>query len=485
MNSQVKDWRVNGIGWLLAIVMLWLAWRGAHRHAGVTPTDLGTWQGDWHALVSCVGTMEPGQPCKVSKFPLAYLVNSGLYGLLADRGRQVISIANGISLTLPLFLLWFYEGGAALRRAGWPYVLAIALSPLPMFYIATGALEVQAGVFCGVYIGAFARSLASPDLSPGRRTLWVLGASGLVFPLFKDTVAPLIGVALALTLAWHGKRLLTMAQGPEGRRSLLKFGVVATVPVVVAQLADLAYCWFKYGVPLPLAYMNEASQAGPSYAKSAEFLAGSLLSPNGGILIFWGLAGFVAFAGWRLAGLVPRRTVLITAICVVVVSCLALSRWWAPFGWDGWGDRLMVSAVVAALAAIPASLRLRYSDSGRALRPSVCFAYLPLLACSVYYVGLPYFLPPWQAMRDSLWSGPACSAMRELLPTVAVAQGMPFWKGDAYYACARERMLFVPRPDSITSGTFDAHQRSLGETHTCTPIDGQPGEFKCMLKVPQ
>lgn len=435
--------------WLVAIVMSWLAWRGAQRRAPFVPTDLSTWKGDWTHAMSCVVEQAGTLPCEgLSKFPLGYLANAGLYGLSPEHGSRLLAIANVAALALPLLVLAFVEGLRAVHRMGWPYVLAIALSPLPMFYIFTGALEVQAGVFCGLYVGAFSRLLASPLLDAGKRTSLTIVVSGLLFPLYKDTVAPLVGVAIAIALIWHRSMLWNHARTPEGRRRLLRAALLAGVSVLLGQLLDMAYSWFKYGVPLPLAYINEARLTAPSYGKSIEFLAGVLFSPNGGVLVFWMLPFFVAVGGWWATGAHPIRTAVIAAAAVAGVSCLALARWWAPFGWDGWGDRLMVSAMVAALVALLLCVRPADVITMPALHVVSRVMFMVLLACSAYYVTMPYFVPKSQPLRDSLWSGSACMHMRGLLSTDAVVQGLPFWKGDAYYACARERMLYVPHPDT-------------------------------------
>jgi hypothetical protein len=104
------------------------------------------------------------------------------------------------------------------------------------------------------------------------------------------------------------------------------------------------------------------------------------------------------------------------------------------------------SLALAALVAALQCLRVRsQAEEERAIAP-VVLAYAPLLVCSAYYVIIPYSMRAPVPMRNSLWSGPACTHMREAMSTEAIAQGLAFWKGDAYYQCARERMLYVPRP---------------------------------------
>jgi hypothetical protein len=433
------------LGWLLTCVVLALAVVGAIEHTMFIPTDYGSWQGDWRAATQCLA-QGANLPCLgVSKFPLAYLVNAGLAGSPDERGHLLLTIANAVCLLLPLLALLLTQGLRMLLRAGWAYLAAIALSPLPMFYVATGAMEVQSAIFCGLYIGAFARTLASPGLRTDAATTWLLAISGLVFPLYKDTIAGFMGIAMLFLLVLHRGSLRELAGTSEGRARLLRMGLGAAAPVMFSLLLAGAYCWFKYGVPLPLAYMDEASKASPPFAKSVEFLLGSLFSPNGGVLIFWGLPAFVAVMGWRSVGLVPRRQVVVGALALCVICCVAFAHWWATFGWNSWGNRLMVPPSFATLVAALLCLRPRtLAEQGQASIAPVVLAYAPLLVGSAYYVFVPYAMHAPQPMRNSLWYGPACARMREALS--ANTEGLAFWKGDAYYQCARERMLHVPGP---------------------------------------
>lgn len=437
--------RASIAGWVAAVGMTWLAYRGAMRHSGFMPTDFPVWKTDWHNVLGCLASTHDGISCAgaVSKFPLAYLINASLLSFEPEREEQLLALANGLAILLPLVALALTQGLSALRRMGWPYVLAMALSPLPMFYVATGALEVQAGVFCGIYLGLFARLLASPDFRVPRRTAWVLGIAGLVFPLYKDTAAAFVGVGVIVTLACRARALRELASTSTGRSSLLRGILLISVPVLLGEVLELAYCWFRYGVPLPISYMREAAQAGPSITKSVEFLAGSVLSPNGGVLVFWGLPVFLAVAGWRVAGWVPRAEVVIPSCASAVISCIGLARWWTPFGWDGWGDRLMVPAMVTALVALPFCMRPRHPATEPAFSWPVWVACSPVVIYSFYYVAIPYSQSQARSLQDSLVSGPACIHMREFL---AIPQESSFWRTDVYYSCARERMLYVPRP---------------------------------------
>lgn len=434
------------VGWVFAIAVLaWVCWAASSR-AQFNPTDYVAWQADWQRLAACIDAGAVA-PCEgVSKFPPAYLLNAALVDAKDGHDRLLLFLMNLGALLLPMIALAAMRGASVLLRAGWPYVAAVACSPLPMFYLASGALEIQSAVFSGLYIGAVAHTLTSPALRPNAATWCILVVSGLLFPLYKDTGGMFMGIAVALLLISRRTQVRALCSTDGGIRRLARFGLAAALPVIAAQILAGTYSWLKYGRPLPVAYMAEAEATQPSLTTSAEFLFGSLFSPNGGLLIFWSVPVFIAVAGWRWVGLVPRREALLLAGIVLLVSCLAFANWWAPFGWDAWGNRLLLPAMLAAVVAALTNVVARTSGTPASAGLGTLLACVPLLVCSVYYVVTPYVSVVGAPMGASLWPGQACTRMREALGTEAIAQGAAFWKSETYYECARERMLHVPAP---------------------------------------
>ncbi|UYB51733.1 hypothetical protein OCJ37_17455 [Xanthomonas sp. AM6] len=406
------------------------------------PTDLAAWQNDWALALSCfhAGATHCGS---LSKFPLAYLFNAMLVG----HGTVLLALANLLALGLPLLCLGLLRGWRMSLGASGVYAVALLLSPLPAFYIYSGALEVQAGAVCGIYIGTLAVLLE--DDGTTRRAgaaPWVLFLSGLLLPLFKDTIAVLLAASAAVAFAIGCLRKESRSRLPRWKaiRSFLLFG---GLPVAIGLMLSSAYNVFKYGVPWSIAYVAEGKATSPSVERSAEFLLGSLLSPNGGVFVFWLLPIFLAVSGWRLLGLAPRGHAVWLAAIAALLSCVAFSCWWAPFGWDGWGNRLMVQPMLALLVAMLVCLRPNL-ERLRTLPPIwVSLLCLPVLGWSAYYVAVPYVAGRSEIIGASLWSGPACEDMRQGLRVQAPTMGLSFWKSDVYYRCARERMMYVPTMD--------------------------------------
>lgn len=428
---------------LLALLALW----GTARTGQFNPTDYVAWQNDWTTVSHCL-QMDAAPCAGVSKFPLAYLLNAGAAAWAHEADRTMLTALNLAALLIPVLVVLAVQGRRGSTGAIYPYLVAVALSPLPMFYVASGALELQSAVFSGVYLGTFVLAWEDPAQSRGKAAAWIMVFSGLVFPLYKDTVAAVVCVG-CLAVIWLRRHELRAAWATrEGRWAVTRTALLATGPVVLALIISMQYNALRYDTPLPYGYMEEARQTLPGWQKSGEFLLGSLFSPNGGVLVFWLFPITAALLAWRLEGRQPRRAALVAGVIIVLVSALAFSRWWAPFGWDSWGNRLLIPPAFALLVASLVSLRRGDLEPVGRGKPRIVAALLllPLLACSFFYALAPYASSPGEAMAGSLWPGPECQRMQRALPAEALAQGMAFWKGEIYYACARERMTHIPKP---------------------------------------
>lgn len=448
-QGTISDPRASLWAWPLTLVLCVVSAAMTLPKMIFVSTDYAAWSGDWQRAVGCLSRGE--FPCPtVTKFPVAYLVNAGMVGTDQQRAAIILALANVACLTLPLVAVFLVHRPRAILQSGWPYVMALVLSPIPMFYLATGALEVQSGVFTGLYLGSLALALSAPHLKPGRAVITILVISGFAFPLYKDTAAALAGVVVLAFLAVHRSTLRSVGQTSEGRRRILALGLAAAAPVLFSQCLNAAYMWFKYGKPLPVAYMSESSETTPSWSHTAEFFVGSILSPNGGLVVFWSLPILVAVAGWRMAGLAPKRRDLLPAIGVLVLSAITFAHWWAPFGWIGWGDRLLLPASLALLIVMFMCLR---PQEPRPVQPrrattAVGLAVAVVAALSsAMYVSTSYLSTPGPAIVKSIDVGPRCVRLAALLPTAEGARlGSSVWKSDLYYDCARARMLYVPLP---------------------------------------
>lgn len=436
-GPRARQWLDAALA-VVALAAIWQLSRGFF-----TPTDFVAWGDDAEALRGCLAGAHAGTCPTLSKFPLAYLANASIVS--GSEGR--LAAINLMAVLLPVACLGLIAGWRTMLRGGSIYLVAVSLSPLPAFYLRSGALEVQAGVVSGIFIACLANLLFANDAVLRLPTRVLLVVSGLLLPLYKDTVVVLLGIAVVatwLTRPWWQQGGVTEKLPSRARIHALAWLVM--LPVAVGLMASVTYNLYRYGSIVPAAYMSEAAATTPSLRKSLEFLLGSIMSPNGGVVVFWALPFTIASFGWSLRGLRVDRATLVIAGVAALLSCIAFARWWAPFGWDAWGDRLMIQPLLAVLVASLLGLTQATGPRIGGVRWSTALLALPALGASAYYVLVPSIDGRGNALGDSLWPGPACGQMLHRLQTDAPSMGLEFWKTDDYYRCARERMLHVPAP---------------------------------------
>lgn len=381
--SQQKTTAVKGLDvGLLVLLAALIFFLVATTANGLFPGDLGGWVGDSLALAQCLGGQAPSCSA-ISKFPLAYTLNASL---LIEAARHVIKIPaflaalNSLVLALPLLLLRTGQASRGLFRDWGFYVLLWLLTPIPRFYLFTGSLEVQAGVVIGLAFVLTVRTLVTrdgePKTAPRPSLTTILICNGLWFMacLYKDTSVitfSLVGLLLffadqaqrsvirqASLSRSQGAREDAMAAKAVARPPLLAKPLVRalwlTVPALVAAiLAAVSFNLIRYRSFLPEAYLNEARLTTTPIFFRLQSLFWTLASPNGGLVVFWGLCFAVLGLVWIRRSR-PERfqfAAVKAASLWALISLIGLSLWWNPFGWESWGDRLMVPAMMAIVIA--------------------------------------------------------------------------------------------------------------------------------------
>lgn len=441
-NQKYSELHVWGSAMILIVAAIVIG--GIAAKSGFYPIDYFAWREDWRLLSGCLDSVVVGQCASISQFPLGYLLNS----LWSGGSQQNLAWFNLLALLLPVLCLGFVRGWRMAIVAGSVYGVALVFSPLPAFYVYSGALEIQAGVFSGIFVAALIMLMFPNQQAPSKTVLVLLATSGLMLPLYKDTIVPVVGASFMLMVAIHSfvARLLPLSKpSRQTLRLVLLFGAL---PTAVGLLLSIGYNLLKYGVPWPAAYLAVAKATTPALPKSIEFFLGSVFSPNGGVAVFWFLPFILVIMGWRMLGLAPRNSVVWLGAISAAVSCLGLARWFVPFGWDAWGNRLMVQPMLALMVGMLLSM-----DSHPFTRPSAArllrliLLCLPILFWSGYYIAVPYLSAGFgEAIGASLRPGPACGEMYRALQQEVPRMGLEFWKSETYYRCARERMLYVPSP---------------------------------------
>lgn len=416
------------------------------------PTDIAFWLQDSPWLEVCRSRPWSVTCPEISKFPLGYLLNSALLPALGPDPRTGMQLLQSVALSLPAGALVLTS--SSLRQgclqAGL-FAVLVVLTPLPAFYVRSGALELQAGVFLGLALLFGLRQLRQP----AHAWLWLSNACAFMGCLYKDTLA--LTFLLALLLAALPSR--------EARARLPRLARIWGPGLAGAVLASLAWNLTRYRVLLPMGYLEEASLNRPSASQALFSLWGLFLSPNGGFVVFWG----AAFAVLLLLSCLrrdPREGIgevfpELLPLLLVLLGVSSMAFWWAPFGWVAWGARLSVPFGLAALIGAVGEISLPLAPGvGRRRSLQLGLAALAsvlLLAHSLPYVALGYTKDrasffasgPAKARRNSGDKGELSCTEKIFAQMASQPNPHPnpvvrMWRTEAYWPCIEQGLRSDP-----------------------------------------
>ena len=244
--------------------------------------------------------------------------------------------------------------------------------------------------------------------------------------------------------------------------------------LVGASLCSIGLNLVRYHTILPEAYLHEAKITATPVLFRLQSLLWSLYSPNGGILVFWGLAIAALLLGTIWLGVGPSRLAIKAACLWASISLIGLSQWWNPFGWASWGNRLIVPAMMVVVICLWHGLTGPWDDQNRPAlaRPSTGAIptqpnkhhkesplptfYLQRLAIVVLliiisapYVALGYQTDPSQAVNTPAPKAPHCTTMMTLLSAIPLKKHLELvYSSELYRQCALESFLHNPSAHS-------------------------------------
>ena len=428
--------------------------------------DITQWQGDWGKLTKCLAiSIENCRVVGLSMFPLGYLINSLFLQFTSFFGvtlKDEMGVINASFLLFPIVVAVLIHTLTIALRITACYLTFLLCSPLPAFYISSGALEIQAGVLIGLFISSV-HYLSIEKKSSNKSIFYygLLAVSGLLLPLYKDTNVPILLTALFLFFGFgivHQRKKRKIIP-----RFKLNLFIVICITLTISIILICIYNYLKYESFLPLTYLNIANLTKPPLKRSAEFLFFSLFSLNGGLLVFWALPCCLALILPRLMGLRIPINIIWFGVTLVGVSLALLALWWVPFGWDSWGNRLIVPSMLASVIAClltatpagnpnliapgpqPINLPRQRLPKNIAWKLSKAFFMIVWLPLSFGYLVITYASDHDPLFYFSLHNGIKCKEMMHQFGEQFPKVGWTFWQTKPYYKCARERFLHIPQ----------------------------------------
>ena len=412
------------------------------------PGDFPSWSSDFLSLYSCLQANQHSTCQDISVFPLAYTLNSWLSAVLSSlltglSPPQVLLIINLILFGLVAYLILYPTTRISRRTYSCRALLlltVIVLTPIIPFYLNTGFLELQSAAWI------FLVFLFAPYSRCHRQRSWLNQFLFVFFfviaSMYKDTLAIMLFVSISL-----GRFFFELSATHHSIRSnafylfiRAIFQPLLLIALISSVMASFAFNYIRYESILPIGYLLQSSMyQTSSQFKLISFLA-SILSPQGGLVAFWGLPLFALVIYCRHIRINQR---LVSAFFLFLLNLFALPFWWAPFGWDSWGNRLIIPAFLSFFYIACSSLN--YSSASAALVP-VNLSKPPLLflSCLSLVLALLYFLSshlPWgrvQFLRHSLYHSPACRTF-----AVQLSESKKYDQ-KIYETCAASRYWSMP-----------------------------------------
>jgi len=263
----------------------------------------------------------------------------------AARARilELLSVAGVVASVV---LAWVVLSRAGQRAWFWAFMLVVLSSPL-VWYARTTAAEALATGLLVCFVAA--------TVLPAHPFVVGLAAVGAAWT--KETSYPFLAALGVLGLVLAARRT-----GIRIRPHLIWGTVGLAVGILTASLFNEV----RYGKVISPNFF-EAKLHTPGIGRKLEYAAGVLVSPSGGMFVFWPAASILVLAACVVALRQRRDVSLLPALVLVLVILgltLGFASWWTPFGWSAIGPRL---ALPWGLPLVLLAL-LAYGD---ALRPLV------------------------------------------------------------------------------------------------------------------
>jgi hypothetical protein len=248
-------------------------------------------------------------------------------GLGADRHAtrsRALELLGVAGIVLAVGAAWFAFVRARQRTLFWAFMVVLFSGPLLWYGRTTFGEALAAGLLV-----AFVAATAAPA-SP---LLVALAATGAAWT--KETTYPFLVVLGAMALLAARRRTGTPIRG-----HLLAGAAGLALAIVAASLFNVV----RYGKVISPNF-SESQLHTTGVLRKLDYAAAVLVSPSGGMVVFWLVASMLVLAAVVVAlgrGDRFERGGAVTVVAVVAALALGFASWWTPFGWGAYGNRLFV-----------------------------------------------------------------------------------------------------------------------------------------------
>ena len=239
--------------------------------------------------------------------------------------ERILELLGVAAILGSVAVVWVLLSRLGQRAWFWGFLFIVMTSPL-IWYTRTTAAEPLATGLLVCLVAATVLYAPGPVIA-----LAVVGACWT-----KETSYPFVAALGVLGLLLASRR-----SGRSMRPGLLWGALGLAVGFGLASLFNVV----RFGQILnpnfsePLLHTNGT-------ARQLEYSAGLLVSPSGGMFVFWPAASLLVLTGcllplfWRRHGLYARPALVLGF--VIAGLMFGFASWWTPFGWAGYGPRLFL-----------------------------------------------------------------------------------------------------------------------------------------------
>jgi hypothetical protein len=254
---------------------------------------------------------------------------------------RVLELLSVAAVVAAVVLAWIVLTRVGQRAWFWAFMIVVLSSPL-VWYARTTAAEALATGLLVAFVAA--------TVLPAHPVVVALAAVGATWT--KETSYPFL-IALGIL----GLVLARRRTGVRIRPHVIWGAAGIAAGVVAASLFNVV----RYGKVISPNFFEPKLHT-PGVARKLEYAAGVLVSPSGGMFVFWPAASVLVLVACVVA---LRRRVdvrpALVILAVIVGLTLGFASWWTPFGWSAIGPRLALPwglpLVLLTLVAYGASLR--------------------------------------------------------------------------------------------------------------------------------
>jgi hypothetical protein len=329
---------------------------------------------------------------------------------------RILELLNVAATVGSVGLAWIVLSRTRQRAWFWGFLLIVLSSPL-LWYTRTTAAEPLASGMLVALVAATVLPAPGPIVA-----LAVIGACWT-----KETSYPFVALLGVLGLV--------LARRRTGEPLLGRLLWGAGGMVVGITLASL-FNEVRFGKVInPNVYERQLHTN--STGRQLEYAAGLLVSPSGGMFIFWPALSVLVLTACLLPVVRRRngvwgRPALVLGF-VIAGLMFGFASWWTPFGWSGYGPRLFLPwglpLVLMVLVAYGEPLR---HVVRRVLRPTWGFllVFVTVLAFTLPHVG--HMWRPHATDRFFFQPHPPCDA--------------PWRVGEAKWNKCQHELMWLDRP---------------------------------------